>query len=85
MQMYNLLEYSDKNSMTSGTLWNYYRNEVNDSTYENNDANNFRINSNKTRISKSFEYKIKLIGSKKNNESRFDAEVVVTLKYLSYF
>ena len=29
MPMYNLLEYSDNYSMTSGSLWNYYRNEIN--------------------------------------------------------
>ena len=25
MPMYNLLEYSDNNSMAAGSLWNYYR------------------------------------------------------------
>ena len=30
MPMYNLLEYSDNYSMTSGSLWNYYRDEIND-------------------------------------------------------
>ena len=30
MPMYNLLEYSDNYSMASGSLWNYYRDEVND-------------------------------------------------------
>ena len=28
--MYNLLEHSDNYSMISGSLWNYYRDEVND-------------------------------------------------------
>ena len=28
MPMYNLLEYSDNYSMTSGSLWNYYREEI---------------------------------------------------------
>ena len=28
--MYNLLEYSDKYYMISGSLWDYYRDEVND-------------------------------------------------------
>ena len=27
MPIYNLLEYSDNYSMTSGSLWDYYRNE----------------------------------------------------------
>ena len=30
MPMYKLLEYSENNSMTSGSLWNYYRDETND-------------------------------------------------------
>ena len=59
--MYNLLEYSNDCSMTSGNLWNYYRDEVKDSADENNDANNFRINNNKTTKCKYFEYKSKLI------------------------
>ena len=54
MPMCNLLEYSGNYSMTSGSLWNYYRNEVNDSSNENNDENNYRINNNKTTGSKSF-------------------------------
>ena len=34
MSMYNFLEYSDSYSMTSLRLWNYYREEVNDSANE---------------------------------------------------
>ena len=44
MPMYNLLEYTDNYSMTSGGLWNYYRDEINDDANEN--ANNNRINNN---------------------------------------
>ena len=57
MPMYNLLEYSDNYSKTSGNLWNYYRDEINDSANENNDANNYRITNKKTTTNKSFEYK----------------------------
>ena len=53
--------------MTSGSLSNYYRGEVNDSANENNGANNYRISNNKTTTSKSFEYKTKLIESTPNN------------------
>ena len=38
--MYNLLEYSDNYSMISGSLWNYYRDEVNNDANENNTPNN---------------------------------------------
>ena len=37
MPMYNLLEYSDNYSKTSGSLWNDYRDVVNDSANENNE------------------------------------------------
>ena len=58
MPMYNVLEYNDNYSMTSRSLWNFYEDKINDSANENNDANNYRINKNKTTTSKSFEYKI---------------------------
>ena len=32
--MYNLLKYSDNYSMTLGSLWNYYRDEVDDNANE---------------------------------------------------
>ena len=34
MSMYNLLKYSENHSITSGSLWNYYRDEVNDDANE---------------------------------------------------
>ena len=57
MSMYNLLEYSGNYSITSGSLFDYYRDEVNDDANENNDAGNYRVNNEKTMTSKSFEYK----------------------------
>ena len=30
MPMYNLIEYSDSYSKTSGSLWQYYRDDLND-------------------------------------------------------
>ena len=50
--IYNLLEYSDNYSMTSGSLWNYYKDEINDDAKWNN--NNNRKN-NKITTSKPFE------------------------------
>ena len=35
MAMYNLLEYSDKCSMASGSFWNYDRDEINDDANDN--------------------------------------------------
>ena len=70
--------------MTSGSLWSYYRDKVNDNAHENN-ADNYRINNSKTITSKSFEYKRKLIGSTPNDNNTLNADIVVPLKYLSKF
>ena len=48
MPMYNLLEYSQNYSMTSGSLWNYYRDEIDDA-----DDN--------ASVGGSFKYKTKII------------------------
>ena len=52
--IYNFLEYSNNYFMTSETLWNYYRDEVNDDVDENDDDDGYRVNNNKTRTSKYF-------------------------------
>ena len=48
MPMYNLLEYSHNYSMSSGSLWHCYRDEINDNENKN-DANEDMVNNNKTR------------------------------------
>ena len=83
--MYNLLEYSDNCCMTSGTLWNYYRDEVNDDKNEIDNANSNRINHKKTMPSKSFEYNTRIIWRAPADNNTLDVEVVVSLKYLSNF
>ena len=80
MPMYNLSEYSDNYSITSGSLWNYYRDEINDDENKN-DNNHNKINNNKTITSKSFKYKTKRKGSTPNNNNILHAEVVVPLKH----
>ena len=80
MLMYNLFVYSDNYSMTSRSLQNYYREGINDYENENDNANN-RINNKKTIISKSFEYKTKLIGNRQNDNNILKAEVL--LKFCS--
>ena len=69
MPMFNLIEYSDNYAKTSGSLWQYYRDEPND-----NLAN-----------SKSFKYKIKITGKTPDNSNEKDVEIMVPLKYLSNF
>ena len=70
--------------MTSGKLWNYYSDEVNDDKNENDNANNM-MNNNKITTSKSFEYKITFIGSTPNDNDTLNIEVLLPLKYLSNF
>ena len=81
--MYSLLEYSENYSMTSGSLWNYYRDEINGDTNTNNTARN-KIYNNKMITYKSFEYETKLLGSMPNNNI-LATEVAVPLKYLRNF
>ena len=84
MPVHNLLEYCNIYSMTSRSLWNCYRDEINDDPNENNAARN-TINNNKTIASKLFECKTKLFGRTPNNKNILDAEVAVPLKDLSPF
>ena len=51
MPMYNLLKYIDNYIMTSGSLWNYYRYQVNDNVNEKDSV--YRINYRKITTSKS--------------------------------
>ena len=55
--MYNLLGYSKNYSKTSGSLWNYYRDELTDETNEDNGSNKNVINS------KFFKYKTSITGT----------------------
>ena len=45
MPIYHLLEYSKNYSKTSGSFWNYYRDELTDETNDNNNPNKNVINS----------------------------------------
>ena len=69
MPMYNLIEYSDNYSKTSGSLWQYYKDDPNDDT-----AN-----------SKSFKFKVKITGKTPDDGNTKDVEIIVPLKYLSNF
>ena len=63
MPMDNLLEYSKNYRKTAGSLYNYYRDELNDDANLNNFANNNVVSSN------SFQYKNKIIGNTYNIDS----------------
>ena len=69
MPMYNLIEYSHNYLKTSGSLWQYYKDDPN----------------NNTENSESFKYKIKITGETPDDGNTKDAEIIVPLKYLSNF
>ena len=58
--MYNLLEYSNNYFMTSRSLWDCYKDKINDDENEVDDNGN-EINNSKRTKSKTFKYKAKLI------------------------
>ena len=66
MPMYNLIEYSKNYRKTTGSLWNYYRDEHNDFP-----ANNY--NANPITSSESFKYKSSIAG-KTSNTNQEDGE-----------
>ena len=81
MPMYNLFEYSKNYRKTTGSLFNYYRDEPNSGTLGNDDNEiNYSIKN-----SKSFEYKTKITGELEGNDVEKNVEIAILLKYLSNF
>ena len=78
--MYNLLEYSKNYRKTTGSLWNYYRDEPNSGIGGRNNNVNYSI-----KDSKSFDYKTSITGKLESIDRTKDVEIVVPLKYLSNF
>ena len=77
--MYNLIEYSDNYSKTSGSLWQYCK-EI----PAINNAGNI-VDFNGANATNSFNFKTKITG-KTGNDGRIDhVEIMVLLKYLSNF
>ena len=101
MPMYNLLEYIKNYGKTIRSLYNYYRDELNDDVDNNNFANNEVVSSN------TFNYKNKIIGNTynvdstivpaaggdrvanpnydANNSGKKNIEQAISLKYLGNF
>ena len=77
--MYNLLEYSKNYEKTSGSLFNYYRDEPNEAEIANdNGVINISI-----RNSKSFDYETETTGSLDAGEDeKEDVIIAIPLKYL---
>ena len=90
MPMYNLLEYSKNYRKTTGSLFNYYRDELADETDDNDNPNKKVINS------ESFKYKTGITGNtynvtttsdgyNRNKEDKKGVENNISLKYLGNF
>ena len=69
MPMYNLIECSDNYAKTSGSLWQYYRDEPNDNLED----------------SESLKSEIKVTGKTPAADNEKDVEIVIPLKYLKIF
>ena len=79
MRMYNLIEYSDNYSKTSGSLWPYCA----DISAVNN--NNNIIDFNGASANNSFNSKAKVTGQIDDDREIDHVEIMVLLKYLSNF
>ena len=76
--IYNLIEYCKKYRKSTGSLWNYYRDEPNSVAVRNI---NYSI-----KDSKPFDYKTSITGKLEGNMvEKDDVEIVMPLKYLSNF
>ena len=69
MPMYSLTRCSDNYSKTSGSLWQYQKDQPSDNLTD----------------SESFNSKIKIKGNTVNNGNTKDVEIIVPRKYLSNF
>ena len=79
--MYNLIEYSKNYRKTTGSLWNYYRDEPNSGLGGDNNNINYSI-----KDSKFFDYKTSITGKLEgNNVEKDDVKIFVSLKYSSSF
>ena len=83
MAMFNLIEYSKNYRKTTGSLWNYYRDEPNDSPADD-------YNSDPITNPASFKYKSSIIGKTPNNDNDKNnviegVKIVVPVKHLGNF
>ena len=74
MPMYNLIEYSENYSNTSGSLWGFRRDEIVNNTDVSNDDNAL-----------SFKYKTSIIGNTEYNGRKNGVKTAALLKYVSNF
>ena len=74
MTIFNLIEYSDNYSDTSGSLWGFKRDEITNNANVTNDDN-----------APSFKYKVNLITNTEADGTKKGVKIAAPLKYLSNF
>ena len=74
MPIFNLTEYSDNYSDTSGSFWDFKRDEIVNNANVTNDDN-----------APSFKYKASIIDNTENNGTKNGVKIAVPLKYLRNF
>ena len=74
MSMYNLIEYSDNYSDSTGSLWGFKRDDVLNNVDATNDDN-----------TPLFNYKASLITNTEADETKREIKIAAPLKYMSNF
>ena len=92
--MYNLLEYTKNDRKTTGSFWNYYRDEPNNPPLNDDDPPTINYNADPITNFESSKYKSSITGktsnanqgtAQGNTETKKKINIVVPLKYLSNF
>ena len=78
MLMYNLIEYSDNYAKTTGSLWQYCKDIP--ALNANDEITEFTVGY----VTESFNFEVKITG-RTGDDGTKDVEIMVPLKYLSYF
>ena len=90
----NFLEYSKNYRKTTGSFWNYYRGEPNNSPLNDGNPPTVNYNADPKTSSESFKYKSGITGKtsnanngteRKNRKTKSHLKIVVPLKYLTNF
>ena len=90
----NFLEYSKNYRKTTGSFWNYYRGEPNNSPLNDGNPPTVNYNADPKTSSESFKYKSAITGKtsnanngteRENRKTKNHLKIVVPLKYLTNF
>ena len=82
--MYNLIEYSDNYSKTSGSLWQYCKHYTVYSLCNTVNDNNAIVDFTDNNLTDSFNFKVKMTGQNRDDGTK-NVEIMIPIKYLSNF